>query len=91
MSTPAINLLATPPLLMEWRRGWAVHPFVGRGMAHWWWRVIHDETPITRGVLFDDYTLCGRQSIETRAVQLLNPGNFPHCLHCAKKARLRSA
>lgn len=88
------------PMEPDWRRGWAVHPFVGRDkVAHWWWRVIPDPHFVNKGVTYAVYTLCGLQNIETiysealstKGIPLLQPGSLPRCRLCAKKARLRSA
>lgn len=58
---------------------WGLHPFCGE-KAHYWTRgrTIGDATGVS--------TTCGRETIETPQVGLLNPGNYPRCKNCARSA-----
>lgn len=77
------------PLSDSFIKGWAVHPFVGRGRAHWWTRV--DTSPI-QGITYVVDRLCGGDmTLETSVIHLLGPGNVPKCKNCRRIVTLRIA
>ena len=74
------NLLTGGPI-HDLEEGWAVMPF-GRETAHYWQKGA-DLGEGATGYM----SLCGVKGVTLPKAPALEPGNFPRCKRCQRKAR----